>query len=70
MPPSPSSPCLSPDLGGSRPSAGTGHPLLPPLAMMLSEGCLVIPDLVLMEGPVAVLGEDVVSFFDSLCVDV
>lgn len=35
--------------------------------MMLSEGCLVIPDLVLMEGPVAVLGESVlVSYFVSL----
>lgn len=50
------SPSLSPSpLGGARPSAATGHPLLP-LAMTLSEGCLVIPDLVLMEGPVAIGG--------------
>lgn len=59
-------PSLSPDPRpvGTRPSAGTAaHPLL---AMMLSEGCLVIPDLVLMEGPVAILGRVLVSYFVSL----
>lgn len=59
------SPSPSPDLGGSRPSAAMGHPL-PPLAMMLSEGCLVIPDLVLMEGPVAV-GWILLAVFLSVC---
>lgn len=64
MPPSLSpspSPSPSPSLGGARPSAATGRHPLPPLAMMLSVGCLVIPDLVLMEGPVAVRGGGVLS---------